>query len=65
MTELENQLVCNFKDQDGPCWGEVALIDQWPLGNGKWQTIHACEGHRDCPDGSYCAQPTDTKETTD
>ena len=36
---------CSFEDLDGPCWGNVTVVDEQPVGDDDYQWVHACEGH--------------------
>jgi hypothetical protein len=52
---------CDFKDQGGPCWGQVRVIDEIQCGTEEepdWSWLHSCQGHEDLNDGgNYKAAP--------
>ena len=36
---------CSYEGIDGPCWGDVVVVDRQDFDDGDMVWIHACEGH--------------------
>ena len=40
-----------------PCWGDVIFFDEYPDGLGDYISVHECEGHWGCFDGTAKYKP--------